>query len=76
MKDKKYRKVTDHCHYVGEYGGAAHRIGNLKYSVPKKVPMVFRNGSSYDYHFVTKELAGEFKKQFTCLRENTEKYIS
>ena len=23
-----------------------------------------------------KELAGEFKKQFTCLGENTEKYIT
>ena len=26
-------------------------------------------------HFIIKELAEEFKKQFTCLGENTEKYI-
>ena len=25
-KDKKYRKVRDHCHYTGEYRGAAIRI--------------------------------------------------
>ena len=31
---------------------------------------------SYDYHFVIRELAEEFKKQFTCLGENTEKYIT
>ena len=35
LKDTKYRKVRDHCHYTGEYGGSAHRICNLKYSVPK-----------------------------------------
>ena len=66
-KNKKYRKVRDHCHYTGEYKSAAHSICNLKYSVPKGSPIVFHNGSNYDYHFITKELAEEFKKQFTCL---------
>ena len=42
----------------------------------KKFPIVFRNGSNYDYHFIIKEVAGEFKKQFTCLGKNTEKYIT
>ena len=76
LKDKKYRKVRDHCHYTGEYRGAAHSICNLKYSVPKIFPIVFHNGSNDDYHFIIKELAEEFKKQFTCLRENTEKCIT
>ena len=76
MKDKKYRKVRDHCHYTGEYRGTVHTICNLKYSVPKKIPIVFRNGSNYDYNFIIKELAEEFKKQFSCLGENTEKYIT
>ena len=49
---------------------------NLKYSQPKKIPVVFHNRSKYDYHFIIKELAEEFKKQFTCLGENTEKYIT
>ena len=35
LKDKKYRKIKDHCHYTGEYKGATHSISNLKYSVPK-----------------------------------------
>ena len=76
MKDKKYRKVRDHCRFTGEYRGAAHSICNLKYSVPKKNPMFFRNGSNYDYHFIIKELTEEFKKKFSCLGKNAEKYIT
>ena len=74
VEDKKYRRARDHCHYTGEYRGAAHSICNLKYSVPKKFPIAFHNGSNYDYHFIIKELAEEFKKQFTYLGENNEKY--
>ena len=75
LKDKKYRKVRDHCLYTGDYRGAAHSICNLKYSLPKKSPIVFHNGSNYDYHFIMKELAEELIKQFNCWGENTEKYI-
>ena len=76
MKDKKYRKVRVDCHYTGEYRGAAHNIYNFKHSGPKSIPIVFYNGSSYYYHFIAKELAEEFKKQFTCLRENTQKFVT
>ena len=63
MKHKKHRQVRDHCHYTGEYGGIVHNICNFKYSAPSKLPIVFHNGSNYDYHFIIKELAEEFKKQ-------------
>ena len=56
MKDKKYRKARDHCHYTGEYRGARHGICNLKYSVPKEVSIAFPNGSNYDYDFIVREL--------------------
>ena len=39
-----------------------------------EIPVVFYNGSNYDYHIIIKELAKEFKGQFECLRENIEKY--
>ena len=39
------------------------RICNLKYSVPRKTPIVFHDGSNYDYQFIIKELAEKFKKQ-------------
>ena len=76
VKDKKYRKVRDHCLHIGEYRVAAHRICNLKYSIPKRIPIAFHNGSNYNYRFIIKELAEEFKKRLTCLGENTEKYIT
>ena len=76
FKDKKYPKVRDDCHYTGEYRSAAHTTCNLKYSVPKKIPIVFHNGSNYDYHLIIKELAEECKKQFTCIGENPEKYVT
>ena len=41
----------------------------------KEIPIVFHNGSTYDYHFIIKELAKEFDGNFECLGENTEKYI-
>ena len=73
--DKKNYKVRDHCHYTGKYRGAAHNICNLRYKVPKEIPIVFHNGSIYDYHFIIKELVKEFEGNFECLGKNTEKYI-
>ena len=65
------------CHFTGKYREAAHSICSLRYSVPREIPVHFHNGSKYDYHFIIKELAEEFKgENFECLAENSEKYIS
>ena len=48
----------------------------MRYKIPKEIPAVFHNGSTYDYHFIIKELAKEFEGNFECLGENTEKYIT
>ena len=40
-KDKTYSKVRNHCHYAGEYSGAAHSICNLKYNVHKEILWFF-----------------------------------
>ena len=76
MKFKLYKKVRDHCHYTGKFRAAAHSICNLNYKAPQEIPVKIHNGSKYDYHFIIKELAEEFKGEFECLGENTEKYIS
>ena len=54
---KLYHKVRDHRHYAGKYRGAAHSICNLRYKTPEEIPVVFHNGSTYDYHFTIKQLA-------------------
>ena len=74
--NKKQQKVRDHCHYTGKYRGAVHNIYNLRYKIPKEAPVVFHNGSTYDCHFIIKELAKEFEGNFESLGENTEKYIT
>ena len=51
------QKVRDHCHYTGKYRGAAHSICNLRYKISKEIPVVFHNGSTYDYRFIIKQLA-------------------
>ena len=73
---KKDKKVRGHCHYTGQYQGAAHSICNLRYQIPNEIPIVFHNGSVYDYHFIIRQLAEEFEGNFECIGENTEKYIS
>ena len=75
VKDKKYWNVIDYYHYTEEYTAAAQSTCNLKYSLREQIPIAFHSGSSYDYHFIIKELAEEFKKQFTCLEQNNKNYI-
>ena len=65
--DKKHYKVRDHCHYTGKSRGAAHNICNLRYKVRREIPVVFHNGSIYDYHFIIKELVKEFDGNFEML---------
>ena len=74
--NKEMRKVRDHCHYTGKHRGAAHSKCTLEYKIVKEIPVLFHNGSVYDYHFIIKYLAREFKGNSECLGENTEKYIS
>ena len=75
-KFKIYQNVRDHCNYTGKFRGAAHSICNLNYKVPQEITVKIHNGSTYDYHFLNKELAEKFKVELECLGENTEKYIS
>ena len=44
----------------------------MRYKIRKEIPVVFHNGSTYDYHFIIKELVKEFKGHFEC----TEIYIT
>ena len=63
---KLYHKVRDHCHHTGKYRGAEHNICNLRYKTPKRIPVLFHNCSTYDYHFIIHKLAKEFGGQYEC----------
>ena len=34
-------KVRDHCHFTGKYRGVAHNTCNLRYKIPKNIPVIF-----------------------------------
>ena len=79
IEDDEYvnkKKVKDHCHYTGKFRGAAHSICNLRCEIQKEIPVIFHNGSTYDYHFIFEELVKNFEGNCTCLGESTEKYIT
>ena len=65
--DNDKDKVRDYCYFTGRYRGAAHNDCNLRHKIPKNIPIVFHNGSMYDYHFLIKELAEEFDGNFEFL---------
>ena len=56
--------------------GNAHSICNLNYKITTEIPVVFHNGSTYDYHFIIKQLAKKFKGNFDFFGGNTEKYMT
>ena len=77
FNDPKNKKVRDHCHHTGLYGGAAHNNCNLKYRIPDYIPIVFHNLSGYDAHLFIKELGRKFNiNDIGFIAKNKEKYIS
>ena len=42
--------------------------------MPNEIPVVFHNGSNYDYHFILKELPKSLKENLNVLGKNTGKY--
>ncbi|PFX14317.1 hypothetical protein AWC38_SpisGene21541 [Stylophora pistillata] len=68
-------KVRDHCHYTGEFRGAAHNSCNLKFQRPKFTPIVLHNLANYDAHLFVRNL-GVSEGEIDCIPNNEEKYIS
>ena len=51
------RKEDDTCFQYAVTIALNYGEINLKFNVPNEIPVVFHNGSNYDYHFIVKELA-------------------
>ena len=75
MKNSVKDRVRDHCHLSGKFRGAAHKICNLKYKVPKFFPVLFHNLFGYDSHLFIKAL-GNSQGDISCIPNNEEIHIS
>ena len=49
-------KVRDQCHEIGKYKGSACRMFNLRYKQQNFIPVIFNNGSCYDFNLLKNEL--------------------
>ena len=68
-------KLRDHCHYTGCYRGPTHRNCNLRYRIPRHIPVVFHNLSGYDTHLFIKEV-GAKSNDIGVIAKNKEDYIT
>ena len=78
IDNKKNPKVKDHCHFTGEYRGAAHKSCNLKLAIKPnktKIPVVFHNLKGYDSHLIMQKIH-KTTGNITCIANNAEKFIS
>ena len=67
-------KVRDHCHFTGEYRGAAHNQCNLKCRKPHILPVIFHNLQGYDSHLFIKQL-GKFSGDLSCYISFSKKIV-
>ena len=74
-RELKKDKVRDHCHFTGQYRGAAHNKCNLMCRKPKVLPVIFHNLQGYDAHLFIKQLA-RLEGDLNCIPSTEEKYIS
>ena len=81
-KELGKERVRDHCHYSGEYRGAAHESCNLEYTLVKghsraKVPVYFHNGKGYDFHLLLPEMSRIWTKtEPTGIAQTFEKLVN
>ena len=72
---RKKIKKSDHCHFTGQFLGAAHNQCNLQFKKTKFTPVIFHNLSGNDAHLFVKNL-GKSEGNIKCIPNNEEKYIS
>ena len=77
LKKNDCRVVRDHCHWTGEFRGAAHNHCNRQFRKTYKIPVFFHNLSGYDGHFIFENLVElNMKKAPQVIAKSLEKFIS
>ena len=70
-------KVLDHDHRTGLWRYALHNECNLKFRIPMKIPVIFHNLTSYDEHFIIKNLkSDDIMRKISVIPQSYEKYKS
>ena len=49
-------KVRDHCHETDKYRDPAFKMCNLRYKPQNFIPVIFHNGSGYDFILLYNEI--------------------
>ena len=73
------KKTIEFCYFTGEYVGEKHSycLCNVNKLCKRviEISICLHNGSSYDYHFIIKELP-KGVDALVCFGENSKKYIT
>ena len=69
-------RVRDHDHFTGKFRGAAHQNCNLKYTVPRKIPILFHNLKNFDSHLIISALQPHLFKRIQIIPHNIEKFTA
>ncbi|CAG8666260.1 4083_t:CDS:2, partial [Ambispora gerdemannii] len=79
IKDEGKNRVIDHDHITGKFRGAMHSSCNLKLRIDPetiKIPVLFCNGSGYDFHHLMQEIAKVTDEKIVPIANNSEQYIT
>ena len=75
--DSESDKVRDHDHLTGKYRQAAHKLCNIKYQIPTKIPVICHNLKNYDSNFMIEALSKrDVFKNCTVIPQTFEKFIA
>ena len=73
---KPKKKVIDHCHFTGNYIGAAHYDCNFKRQNERMIPIFIHNLSGYDSHMIIKTVSKFGDGVLKIIPKTGEEYIS
>ena len=79
LPDEGKNRVIDHDHITGKFRGAMHSSCNLKLRISPetiKIPVLFCNGSGYDFHHLMQEIAKVTDEKIVPIANNSEQYIT
>ena len=69
------KKVRDHDHITGKYGGSTRSDCNIKFKLTKKVLVLFHILRGYESHLIMQEI-GKFDVKIDVIPNGLEKYMA